>query len=56
MRDEERDKDFDYLRGQSPEQQEAADDVEPNIEDAPKPGDAAEDLNPERTREAQGGL
>lgn len=54
MSDEE--KDFDYLRGQSPEQEAAADDVEPRVEDAPQEVGSGEDKNGERAREPQAGL
>ncbi|MFL5844777.1 MAG: hypothetical protein ACJ762_08800 [Solirubrobacteraceae bacterium] len=50
------DKEFDYLRGQSPEQQEAADDVEPRVEDSPQEVGSGEDKNGERAREPQAGL
>ncbi|MEJ7784832.1 MAG: hypothetical protein WKF96_08515 [Solirubrobacteraceae bacterium] len=49
------DKEFDYLREQSPEQREAADDVEPRIEDAPETG-AGQDKDGETVRENQAGL
>ena len=50
---------FEYLQGQSPEQQEAADDVEPHVEDA-TPADPdprrIDDADGERARTAQPGL
>jgi hypothetical protein len=53
------DEKFDHLQGQSPEQQEAADDVEPHIEDA-APADPdprrIDDADGERARTGQPGL
>ena len=54
--DDDRDKEFDYLRGQSPEQQAAADDVEPRIEDDTQSVGSGEDKDGERAREPQAGL
>jgi hypothetical protein len=54
MNDEE--KDFDYLRGQSPEQEEAATDTEPYVEDDAQSVGSGEDKNAERVREQQAGL
>ncbi len=47
---------FDYLREQSPEQREAADDTEPYVEDAPQSVGSGEDKDGERAREPQAGL
>lgn len=56
MSDEQRDKEFDYLRGQSPEQEEAAADVEPNVEDETESVGSGEDKDGERARGPQAGL
>lgn len=55
MSEEDRDKEFDYLRERTPEQEQAADDVTPHVEDAPKVG-SGEDKDGERVREQQAGL
>ena len=49
-------KDFSYLRGQAPEQEEAAADTEPYVEDDAQSVGSGEDKNGERAREPQAGL
>lgn len=55
MSDEERDKEFDYLREQSPEQKEAAADVEPYVEDEGRPK-GRDQTDRDLAREQQAGL
>jgi hypothetical protein len=50
------DKEFDYLREQSPEQKEAAADTEPHVEDDKQSVGSGEDKDGERVREPQAGL
>ena len=47
---------FDYLRERSPEQDEAADETEPYVEDDPQEVGSGEDKDAERARDPQAGL
>ena len=49
------DEKFDYLRERTPEQENAADDVTPHVEDAPPIG-SGDDKDGERVHEQQAGL